>query len=129
MLSVRLDSGTLIYLDAFYAWATYSEMVKPWPSTITNEYVLNAAKERIENMWPTPLATLGEEDYFLAPELPAVTAAGLFVCSRPVKERNADVSHLVVLWMQETLYPLLDDANEKLLKRLPWENLAEDHYC
>jgi len=113
---------------------TYGDYLKSaWqPDVIreVNQQVIRKRNHPASILWPEdyPSVLLGMNKYLIAQEkpLPLFKMTARFE-SGPLEKGSGLSSTLVVSWLQYQPHPFLSTENDRLIRALDWENLAEEY--
>jgi hypothetical protein len=134
IVELALNSGRMIRNNQLHVGLTYGDYLRSaWqPDVIreVNQQVIRQRNHPADLLWPNdlPSVLLNMNRYMISQEanLPLHKLIARFE-SGPLDGGNDLTSTLVVIWFQDEPHPLLSLENEKLLRALDWEGLAEEY--
>ncbi len=134
IVELALDSGRMIRSSQIHIGLTYGDYLRSaWqPDVIreVNQQVLRQRNYPADLLWPNdlPAVLLDMNRYMVNQEahFPIYKLIARFE-SGPLEGGHDLTSTLVVVWFQDEPHPPLSRDNDKLLRALDWEELAEEY--
>lgn len=115
---------------------TYDGLLEGRPTGILNNRIIEEAMEkarsyfgpRVHLIEPLRVKPVLKRPYrFGEPEnIPAIRCIAEFTSGNPVKDEDADGSHLTLVWFQRHLAMPIDEGVRKKIESLNWDKLAGD---
>ena len=133
VLEFRFASGRAARASALLVESTYAGLLEGLPSREMNDRLLSVLVGRVQSIfgdWPVhviePPRRTGEDRRGRGPveRLPDCWVAADFTAS-PI-DSAMDGSRLILVWFQETAFPMPADAILAQLRGVDWEGLARD---
>jgi hypothetical protein len=134
LLELALDNGRMIRSNQVHIGLTYGDYLSnAWqPDVIreVNQQVIRQRNHPADLLWPDdlPSVLLDMNRYIVSQEkpLPLYKFIARFE-SGSLPDGHDMTSTLVVIWFQDEQSPLLSRENDKLIRELDWEGLAEEY--
>lgn len=134
LLELALNDGRMVRSNQLHVGLTYGDYLSnAWqPDVIreVNQQVIRQRNHPAELLWPDdlPSVLLDMNRYIVSQEelLPLYKFIARFE-SGPLPGGHDMTSTLVVIWFQDEQSPLLSHNNDKLIRELDWEGLAEEY--
>ena len=134
LLELALNNGRMVRSNQVHIGLTYGDYLdNAWqPDVIreANQQVVRQRNHPAELLWPDDLPSilLDMNRYMVSQEarLPLYKFIARFE-SGPLQGRHDMTSTLVVIWFQDDPHPLLSRDNDRLIRELDWESLAEEY--
>jgi hypothetical protein len=130
MLFLKLDCGRDVSLEAFDYSRTYAGLLEGRPNAEMNARIIERAVAEREGSWGKravhliPPATDGTDPTH--PVLPSALLRAWLTCYQPVNPAFMG-SELVVVWFTDECHAEpIADVVFRAVRRLPWEQLADD---
>ena len=130
MLSLMLDCGREVTLDAFDYARTYSGLLEGLPNAEMNARIVARALAARDGSWgrrKTHLIPPAIDDRDPAhPALPFALLRAWLICCEPI-DPAFQGSELAVVWFADECHDEpIADVVFRAIRGLPWEKLAED---
>lgn len=129
-LSIQLDCGQTVLVEAFMYDLTYAGLIEGSPNESRNAWFIKSAMTRHQALW-------GERQTYMVPPtmdvsdparltLPRLNLHVWLTCAEPIKPMF-DGSQLVVTWFVDECHTQpLAEVISSAIRHLPWKQLARD---
>jgi hypothetical protein len=128
-LKFELKDDRQIVLDSLFESKTYAGLLEGSPNASVNGDILRALATTATRMWPKePNTLLGDEHYRarIFDPFPRIICMGQFISYKPASDPTKAGSSLVIIWLQEEMFPLLQGQNSNWLRAVAWNQLARN---